>query len=60
MSATLDYVGQVDPESRTACRVDCQECDLVIPDDDTAYVYFDVSVATYMLMCAACHAAVEN
>jgi hypothetical protein len=55
MSATLDYVGRIEPVSRSACRVDCQECDRAIPDDDQAYVYFDVSIATYTVRCAACH-----
>ena len=55
MSTTLDYIGRIDPASRSAVRVDCQECDRVIQDDGQAYVYFDLSIATYMIRCAACH-----
>jgi len=51
----LDYIGRIDPASRSAVRVDCQECDRVIQDDGQAYVYFDLSIATYMIRCAACH-----
>lgn len=52
---TLDLIGTVDPASRSGCRVDCQECDAMIPSDEPAYVYFDLSTSTYMLLCRRCH-----
>lgn len=52
-----DYIGKIEPSTRTVSRVDCMECLKIIIDEVPAFVYFDVSASTYHLICEDCHRA---
>lgn len=57
LADTSDYIGKIDPSTRTSSRVDCMECSKTILDEAPAFVYFDISVSTYYLTCEDCHRA---
>jgi hypothetical protein len=50
-----DYIGRIDPSSRSACRIDCASCDQIVSDEAPAFVYFDVSVGQLGILCEDCH-----
>lgn len=55
-----DYIGSIDPASRTASRVECGDCSAVISDDAPAFVYYDLAAGAIFLLCKKCHETPEG
>lgn len=50
-----NFIGRIEPSSRTCYKIECVECKVRISDDDPAYVYFDDQRLELCIMCEICH-----
>ena len=50
-----DFIGRIEPDTRSTCRVDCEGCEAVIKNDAPAFVYCDLTIPDFYLLCERCH-----
>lgn len=59
MKKYSDYIGRIEPATRSASRVDCAECEKAIYDDAFIFVYHDVNGPQpgcgFFMLCEDCH-----
>lgn len=59
MNKYSDYIGRIEPISRSASRVDCFDCEGNISDDAPLFLYLDLNGAlpggVLYLLCEDCH-----